>query len=241
MPWFRLEDSFHSHPKVIKAGNEAIGLYVRCGTYAAQHLTDGFIPEHVVLLYGSRALADVLVRAGLWRRTRGGWRMPDYLDYNPSREAVEKERRARAERQARWREKRRGRDRSVTNNRHGRDHSVTSESAGFSPVENSGSPVGNGESAGRSGRGRRVTRRVTNGVTNGVSNASPSRPAPKEAGAGRPRASGASGRTGPGGPAVRAVPPWCGQCDSENTRFVELDDGRVAECPTCHPLREETA
>ena len=36
-------------------------------------------------------------------------------------------------------------------------------------------------------------------------------------------------------------PPWCGQCDSENTRFVELDDGRVAKCPNCHPLREEVS
>lgn len=109
MPWFRLEDGFHSHPKVILAGNEAVGLYVRCGTYAAQHLTDGFIPEHVALLYGTPELTETLVRAKLWRRTRGGWHMPDYLDFNPSREAVEKERKARAERQARWREKKRGR------------------------------------------------------------------------------------------------------------------------------------
>lgn len=104
MPWFRLDDAFHSHPKVIAAGNEAIGLFVRCGTYAAEHLTDGFIPEHVVLLYGSPALADTLVRAKLWRRTRGGWRMPDYLDYNPSKEAVDKERKQKADRQKRWRE-----------------------------------------------------------------------------------------------------------------------------------------
>ncbi len=103
MPWFRLDDSFHSHPKVIAAGNEAIGLFVRCGTYAAEHLTDGFIPEEVALLYGSRELAGVLVRTKLWRRTRGGWRMPDYLDYNPSREAVENERRQAAERQRRRR------------------------------------------------------------------------------------------------------------------------------------------
>ena len=88
MPWFRMDDKFHSHPKVIAAGNEAIGLFTRCGTYAAEHLTDGFIPEHVVPLYGSPALAETLVRSKLWRRARGGWRMPDYLDYNPSREQV---------------------------------------------------------------------------------------------------------------------------------------------------------
>lgn len=104
MPWFRLDDSFHSHPKIMAAGNEAIGLYVRCGTYSAQHSTDGFIPEQVALQYGTPKLAETLVRAKLWRRVRGGWRMPDYLDYNPSKEAVDKDRKAAAERQRRRRE-----------------------------------------------------------------------------------------------------------------------------------------
>jgi hypothetical protein len=117
MPWFRLDDSFHSHPKVIAAGNEAAGLYVRCGTYAAQHLTDGLIPEDIAVLYGAcdtgsrrdpgtgkpETLAETLVRTKLWRRARGGWRMRDYLDYNPSREAVDNDRRLNAERQKRWR------------------------------------------------------------------------------------------------------------------------------------------
>lgn len=105
MPWFRLDDSFHSHPKVLRAGNEAVGLYVRCGTYAADHTTDGFVERSIVLLYGTEALAARLVDAGLWHRTRGGWNIHDYLDYNPSREAVEKERKDKAERQKRWREK----------------------------------------------------------------------------------------------------------------------------------------
>jgi hypothetical protein len=119
VPWFRLDDSFHSHPKIIAAGNEAIGLYVRCGTYAAQHLTDGFIPEDVALLYGSAELADTLVSAKLWRRARGGWRMPDYLDYNPSKEAVDKERKSAAERQ------RRRRDTMVSRRDSRRDDSVS--------------------------------------------------------------------------------------------------------------------
>ena len=80
MPWFRLDDSFHSHPKVIAAGNEAIGLYVRCGTHAAEHLTDGFVSKDVALSYGSDALAGTLVRVRLWHRARGGWTIHDYLD-----------------------------------------------------------------------------------------------------------------------------------------------------------------
>jgi hypothetical protein len=118
VPWFKIDEGFHSHPKVIAAGNEAVGLYVRCGAYAAEHLTDGFIPEDIAVLYGAahtgsrrnertgkpETLAETLVKTKLWRRTRGGWRMPDYLDYNPSKEAVDKERKQAAERQRRRRE-----------------------------------------------------------------------------------------------------------------------------------------
>lgn len=121
MPWFRLDDSFHSHPKVIAVGNEAVGLYVRCGTYAAQHLTDGLVPEHVVLLYGSRELADTLVRAKLWRRTRGGWQIHDYLAYNPSKEQVQRDRKSNARRQALFRDpdiKKSVRDRDGSNCRY---------------------------------------------------------------------------------------------------------------------------
>ena len=35
MPWFIVDDSAHSHPKLIKAGNSAVGLWMRCGSYAA--------------------------------------------------------------------------------------------------------------------------------------------------------------------------------------------------------------
>jgi hypothetical protein len=114
VPWFRLDDKFHSHPKVIQAGNEATGLFVRCGTYAAEHLTDGYIPEHVALLYGSGELAETLVHAKLWRRTRGGYKMPDYLDYNPSAQQVDKERALKAERQKRWLETRGRRKRDAS-------------------------------------------------------------------------------------------------------------------------------
>src|SRR6266702_5765068 len=98
MPWFRLDDSFHSHPKVIAAGNEATGLFVRCGTHAAEHLTDGFVGRDIVTLYGDETLAAALVRVRLWHRARGGWTIHDYLDYNPSREQVERERKEARER-----------------------------------------------------------------------------------------------------------------------------------------------
>jgi len=97
LPWFRLDDSFDTHPKVLMAGNEAVGLYIRCGTYAARNLTDGFVGEEIVLLYGSDSLAATLVRVGLWHRARKGWTIHDYLDYNPSRAEVLAKRKIRAE------------------------------------------------------------------------------------------------------------------------------------------------
>lgn len=48
----------------------------------------------------------LLVDAGLWERAKGGFRIHDHLEYNPSREQVEAERRATAERVTRWREAR---------------------------------------------------------------------------------------------------------------------------------------
>src|SRR5260370_42609765 len=97
MPWFRLDEGFHSHPKVLKAGNEATGLYVRCGTYAAEHLTDGHIPGHIAVLYGAaeirsrgdaaqggtETLGETLVRTKLWRRTRGGGTKAHHHPHNP--------------------------------------------------------------------------------------------------------------------------------------------------------------
>jgi hypothetical protein len=106
MTWFKVDDGFHCHPKVLEAGNECVGLYVRCGSYCAQHLTDGFVPAGVAALYGSAKLAAALVRARLWVPVDGGWQMHDYLNYNPSRDQVEADREAAAERQRKAREKR---------------------------------------------------------------------------------------------------------------------------------------
>lgn len=104
MTWFKVDDSFHSHAKALKAGNPALGLWVRCGSYCAQHLTDGFIPRQVVLMYGNRALAAKLVEAGLWEVAQDGWRMHDYGLYNPSAERVRSDRDAATERQRQARE-----------------------------------------------------------------------------------------------------------------------------------------
>jgi hypothetical protein len=104
MPWFRLEDNFHAHPKVKRAGNGAVGLWIRCGTWSAQYLTDGVIPPEVYTSYGRPREVEQLVAARLWVPVDDGMVMPDYLDYQPSKADVEQRRKVDAER------KRRGHD-----------------------------------------------------------------------------------------------------------------------------------
>lgn|SRR5215472_1303655 len=174
MPWFRLDDSFHSHPKVIAAGNEAVGLYVRCGTYAAEHLTDGFVGRSIVLLYGSEALAARLVEARLWNRARGGWNIHDYLDYNPSREAVEKERKAAAERQRRRRDSMLSRRDSHSDN--GVSHTTPTRPgpyiSGTGPAEANRWPSGSRSPASRSPSARTVQEANSAGLPPGHRRAS---------------------------------------------------------------------
>lgn len=105
MPWFKIDDGFHCHPKVLEAGNEAVGLYARCGSWVAQQLTNGFVPRSIALLYGSSKLTEALVQAGLWVAADGGWQMHDYLLYNPSKDQVEADRASNAERQKRARDR----------------------------------------------------------------------------------------------------------------------------------------
>jgi len=105
MSWFKIDDGFHCHPKVLEAGNEAVGLYARCGSWVSQQLTNGFVPTSIALLYGGRELAAALVEARMWIPVDGGWLMHDYLVYNPSKDQVRADRAAAADRQKRARER----------------------------------------------------------------------------------------------------------------------------------------
>lgn len=90
--WTRLDDNFYDHPKVIRAGLEAIGLFALGLSYAARHLTDGKIPLEFV---GKRKRpAEKLVEVGLWERDGSSYRIHHFLDYNPSASRVKRDRRA---------------------------------------------------------------------------------------------------------------------------------------------------
>lgn len=47
MPWFKVDDGLHSHRKTIRAGIPAMGLWAVAGSWCADQLTDGWVPDYV--------------------------------------------------------------------------------------------------------------------------------------------------------------------------------------------------
>ncbi|MDH6141118.1 hypothetical protein P3T35_003131 [Kitasatospora sp. GP30] len=90
MTWFAVDDSAYAHPKMLKAGNAAIGLWVRCGAYCSAHLTDGIVPGAIASMYGTPPQIRKLIIVGLWHENghncgrcpqppHGDYVMHDYL------------------------------------------------------------------------------------------------------------------------------------------------------------------
>lgn len=109
MPWFKVDDTLHSHPKPRKAGLAAVGLWSLAGSYAMNYKTDGFVPEWFVASWPQgRRLADLLVKHGLWeigeKDGEAGWYFHDWLHYQPSSDEIEQDRENARERQRRRRE-----------------------------------------------------------------------------------------------------------------------------------------
>lgn len=106
MSWAKFDDAFWSHPKVIRAGNEAVGAFVRMVCYCAQYLTDGAVPKSTAREIARPKIIEKLVEVGLLEVDGDGFRVHGYLERNPSRLQVEAERAAKTQRQNRWRESR---------------------------------------------------------------------------------------------------------------------------------------
>jgi hypothetical protein len=108
MPWFKVDDGFAFHRKALKAGNTALGLWVRAGSWCAHQLTDGQVPTEVLALLGASSEdAEALVTAGLWDRTEDGYEFRGWHEYQPTKADVEEERSKARERQKEWRKNRR--------------------------------------------------------------------------------------------------------------------------------------
>ena len=108
MAWARIDDNFFSHPKVRKAGKDAVILYMAALCHSNAYMTEGFIADDVLDLIGIQAFqnepkssANKLVECGLFIRVEGGYQIHDFLEYNYSRQQINdiKAKRAQAGRQ----------------------------------------------------------------------------------------------------------------------------------------------
>lgn len=121
MPWFKVDDTLHSHPKIRRAGLASMGLWVIAGSYSSQYVTEGFVPNWFVSgQKNGHKLAAVLVAAGLWfkaeRDGEQGYQFHDWSHFQMSKAEVEADKAHNRERQRKFREKRReGQRNAVTN------------------------------------------------------------------------------------------------------------------------------
>ena len=87
--WFKIDDQLAFHPKVMAAGNEAIGLWVRAGAWCSAYLTDGRIPKTVAHgmasdMANAIALANGLLMAKLWLDDGDHYVFHDWDEFQPS-------------------------------------------------------------------------------------------------------------------------------------------------------------
>ncbi|WP_424533671.1 hypothetical protein ACOZ38_25380 [Sphaerisporangium viridialbum] len=114
MAWFKVDDAFHSHRKVMVARPAALGLWVVAGSWSSANLTGGFIPDAILprLMPGAKKLAHELVACGLWIRDSNGadsgFTFHDWDDYNPTADEVREDREAARQRMRNLRARRRG-------------------------------------------------------------------------------------------------------------------------------------
>ena len=91
MPWFKVDDQFHGHPKVRGLDMASRGLWVTAGSWCASYLTDGVISERdVKALGGTRRQAEKLVAAGLWSLVDASpgarrYAFHDWAEFQPTR------------------------------------------------------------------------------------------------------------------------------------------------------------
>lgn len=147
MPWFKVDDGFHSHPKVMELSPAAVGIWTLAGTWSANYLTDGEVRANIVSrLGGTPDLVQELVDAGLWIDMGESYQFKDWADYQPVKADVEAEREAARERMRKVRASKKGVKDSpaVRANKAGTSSEVRLTPAQPSPVpaqnENPGKP-----------------------------------------------------------------------------------------------------
>lgn len=97
MTWVALDDQIFSNKKVARCDAHAKLLYIAGLVYCGNQLTDGYIHQDTLPLLAGMIAIDIanakqsaskLCSIGLWVATDDMWHVPDYLDYNPSKDEV---------------------------------------------------------------------------------------------------------------------------------------------------------
>ncbi|WP_060887637.1 hypothetical protein [Streptomyces caniscabiei] len=167
MPWFALDDGFDSHPKVRKAGNAAVGLFVRLGVHATKHLTEGHLDADIVRDYGTPATVRKLISVGMLHASghdckrceqpaEDGYVIHDYLDYNKSRAQIEAAREHARKRQQKGRDNARA-NRNSRDSRANLNGNSRENDASFAPNSRENAPLFEDETAGHDDTSRRDT------------------------------------------------------------------------------------
>jgi hypothetical protein len=107
MPFIRLSDNYIDHPKFIVLSDRAFRLWHEGMAYCRKHQTDGEIVSSA--LRGFRYAKPDAVRelsagtAPLWETVDVGFKVHDYLDWNPCREDEQRRQQESRERTKKWR------------------------------------------------------------------------------------------------------------------------------------------
>ena len=95
MAWTRIDDKFYENSKILDAGALGAHLYIAGLIHCNVKRTDGFIADCFVPGIGgdafdSKRFAKKLVENKLWDRVEGGYQVHDFLQFNKSKEEIER-------------------------------------------------------------------------------------------------------------------------------------------------------
>jgi len=111
--WFKVDDKLHSSRKLLSIPRRyrlaSLGLWTISGSWSADQLTDGKVPDYMVEEWGgNKTLIDWLVKADLWQVVSEGTQFKNWGEYQPTKAAIEADREKNREKLRKWRERNQG-------------------------------------------------------------------------------------------------------------------------------------
>ena len=144
MAWFKVDDGFHSHPKVLDLSPSSIGIWALMGSWSAGYLTDGCVRANIIERFGgtSQNIAE-LVDSGLWIDNGDGtYQFKDWDEYQPKKVDIEAEREAARERMRLVRARKKGVTKGVDSSENVRaNNSRSSEEVRVTPSQSHPIPL----------------------------------------------------------------------------------------------------